>query len=484
MQRRFLALGILVISVLLMGGLVSATTAQPEELELVKVEGQSDGDLLQVESFPVQVYARLTGDDRPYLLVGAPPGTVETLRERGFDAAVLDGDLREANYYLAYPRPGVPQLDWDAYGRVLLDDGVQVLLRLGPQDAERLVRAGAALRAVSLDPKPLPPAVAGRSLPPDVAVDSRIQAMVEQVDSATLFDLVGELSGETAAVIGGEPYTITTRHTDSGEPIEKATQYAAEHLSALGLDVEYHDWAGSSHSGRNVIGELTGENEPEEIFILCAHIDDLPSGPEAPGADDNASGVVAVLTAADILSQYRWGCTLRFALWTGEEQGLWGSHYYAQRSYSADENIAGVLNLDMIAWNTPLSTPDIDLHATPSMTLALELAQLFSDVIGAYGLDLVPEIVANGTGSSDHASFWDYGYPAILGIEDYYPNKHDFNPYYHTPDDQLQYLDMDYFADFVKASLATFAHMSDCLIYPYAVYLPLVVHQASAGPRR
>jgi hypothetical protein len=102
MQRRFLALGILVISVLLMGGLVSATTAQPEELELVKVEGQSDGDLLQVESFPVQVYARLTGDDRPYLLVGAPPGTVETLRERGFDAAVLDGDLREANYYLAY----------------------------------------------------------------------------------------------------------------------------------------------------------------------------------------------------------------------------------------------------------------------------------------------------------------------------------------------------------------------------------------------
>jgi Zn-dependent M28 family amino/carboxypeptidase len=326
--------------------------------------------------------------------------------------------------------------------------------------------------------------VPGKSLPNYVAVDSLIQTMIEQVDSATLFDRVGELSGETAAVIGGEPYTITTRHTNSGEPIEKATQYAAEYLAALGLDVEYHDWAWSSLSGRNVIGELTGERHPEEIFVLCAHIDDLPSGPIAPGADDNASGVVAVLTAADILSQYRWGGTLRFALWTGEEQGLWGSHFYAQRSYSAGENIAGVLNLDMIAWNTLLSTPDIDLHATSSVTPTLQLAQLFSDVVGAYGLDLVPEIVANGTGSSDHASFWDYGYPAILGIEDYYPNKHDFNPYYHTADDQLQYLDMDYFADFVKASLATFAHMSDYLIYPYEIYLPLVVHQASAGPRR
>jgi hypothetical protein len=432
----------------------------------------------------VQVYARLTGDDRPYLLVGTTPGTVETLREQGFDVAMLDGDLCEASYYLAYTRPDVPQLDWDAYGRVLLDDGVQVLLRLGPQDVERLVRAGVALRAVSLDPKPLPSTVAGKSLPTDVAVDPLIQAMVEQVDSATLFDHVGELSGETTAVIGGEPYTITTRHTDSGEPIEKATQYAAEHLAALGLDVEYHDWAWSSLSGRNVIGELTGENEPEEIFVLCAHIDDLPSGPEAPGADDNASGVVAVLTAADILSQYRWGCTLRFALWTGEEQGLLGSHFYAQRSSSAGENIAGVLNLDMIAWDSD-EHPYMDLHATSSMTPTLQLAQLFADVVGAYGLDLVPDIILDGTRYSDHSSFWDYGYPAILGIEDYYPrDDNDFNPYYHSVNDQLEHFAMDYYTNLVKASLATLAHMSDCLIHPNRVYLPLLVHQASAGPRR
>ena len=74
--------------------------------------------------------------------------------------------------------------------------------------------------------------------------------------------------------------------------------------------------------------------------------------PIIPGADDNASGSVATLLAADILSQYQWGCTLRFAFWTGEEQGLLGSYAYAQQAYQSGENILGYLNLDMIAWNT------------------------------------------------------------------------------------------------------------------------------------
>jgi Zn-dependent M28 family amino/carboxypeptidase len=78
-----------------------------------------------------------------------------------------------------------------------------------------------------------------------------------------------------------------------------------------------------------VIGEIPGLVNPDDIFIIGAHIDDVTG---TPGADDNASGSVATLLAADILSQYDWGCTLRFAFWTGEEQGLLGSDVYAHRS--------------------------------------------------------------------------------------------------------------------------------------------------------
>ena len=145
----------------------------------------------------------------------------------------------------------------------------------------------------------------------------------------------------------GSWYTIPSRYTYSGTPIQKATSFVGQHMAGLGMDVEYHQW--SSSTNPNVIGEIPGSTNPDDIYIIGAHLDDVQG---IPGADDNASGSVATLLAADILSQYQWGCTLRFAFWTGEEQGLLGSHYYAQRAYNKDENILGYLNLDMIAWNT------------------------------------------------------------------------------------------------------------------------------------
>ena len=90
---------------------------------------------------------------------------------------------------------------------------------------------------------------------------------------------------------------------------------------------------------------------------------------------------------------------------------------------------------------------------------------LYADAIAAYGLNLVPiKYTNNSLGDrSDNKSFWDRGYASMLAIEDYYG---DFNPRYHTVNDRLQYLDMAYYTDFVKASLATFVHMSGCLVSP------------------
>jgi hypothetical protein len=346
------------------------------------------------------------------------------------------------------------------YGRVLYEDEEHAVMQMSDGDALRLAEAGAELRVVTLDPKPLRKSSEMSHAPAVTIPDPFIQTMINQVDSAAVYDYTGDLSGEWQVVIGGSPYTIDTRYTYSGTPIQKATQYVGEHLEALGLTVEYHEWHDSTYP--NVIGELPGIVSPDTIVIVCGHIDDLPSGPVAPGADDNASGTVGVLVAADILTQYQWHYTLRFALWTGEEQGLLGSHEYALRSYNLGEHIEGVLNLDMIAYNTAASVPDIDLHADQSMSGTMTLAQLFADVVSGYSLDLVPEIKPYGTDRSDHASFWDYGYTAILGIEDF----GDFNPNYHTTGDQLQYLDMDFYAEFVKASVATTAHMAGIYVAP------------------
>ncbi len=387
-----------------------AAPVQPPARALVYVP--ETGDSTRIEALGLPVYARLDGRDGPYLLVGAYPGAATgalsgtvpddlgRLAAVGLTGRVLDPDMTGATYYLAYPAPGRPIPFWRAYGRLLLDDGQAVLLRVAPSDAERLAADGADIVLVTLTPKPLRP-VAAASFPPITVADPLVRSMIDRVSQTKLEQYVRELSGESAVTVGGETYTIVSRHTGSGTPIQKATQYVGEHLTGLGLAVEDHPWSWTnsttSYSGHNVIGQITGETTPDRIFLIGAHLDDMPSGASAPGADDNASGSAAVLVAADILSQYRWGCTLRFALWTGEEQGLLGSAAYAQRSFNRSEDIGGVLNLDMIAWNTAGSAPDIDLHAKSTLPATLDLANQFSSVVTAYNLNLTPQVVAAGS---------------------------------------------------------------------------------------
>ena len=292
-------------------------------------------------------------------------------------------------------------------------------------------------------------------LPAAIQPDPLIQSMINQVTADDVVRYDRELAGELAVWVDGAWYTIPTRYTYSGTAIQKTTRYIGQHLASLGLDVEYQAWDTSSNP--NVIGELAGSANPDDIFIIGAHADDVQN---TPGADDNASGAAAILIAADILSQYEWGCTLRFAFWTGEEQNLDGSDAYAYRAWTNDENIGGYLSLDMIGYNSVGSSPGIDLMYDPDTPGSQSLAQLYGDVVDAYGLNLVPDIVPDYWWESDHASFWEYGYTAIMAIED----ENDLNPWYHTSGDTPARLDQAYFVQLTKASIATFAHMSGCLI--------------------
>lgn len=81
----------------------------------------------------------------------------------------------------------------------------------------------------------------------------------------------------------------------------------------------------------------------------------------APGADDDASGVVGVMTAAEILAPHPFQRTLRFVIFTGKEQGLCGSFAHAHAAVDAGENIVAVLNPDMIAWDAD-DDPILRLH--------------------------------------------------------------------------------------------------------------------------
>jgi hypothetical protein len=284
--------------------------------------------------------------------------------------------------------------------------------------------------------------------------------VISQITTATLaYELAG-LTGERPVTVAGSLYTITTRNSFQSEAISMATRYAYEQLSDLGLVVTYHQYSYSGYQWRNVVAEKPGLVTSDEICLLTAHIDSLPPGPTAPGADDNGSGSIAVLVAAKLLASHPLARTVRFVLFTGEEQGLRGSKAYAADSRAREESIKGVVNLDMIAYNSD-TDPIIDLYAHTSVPASLALTRLFSEAVSIYDLNLVPHRDSDfwPIFASDQWSFLQEGYPAFLAIED----MDDFTPYYHTVSDTLSTLDLDYYVDATRAAIATIAHLGQLL---------------------
>ena len=303
--------------------------------------------------------------------------------------------------------------------------------------------------------------------PPRLAMpDLQVETMVAQVNVQSLHELVAELSGEKPATIGGSTYTLTTRYSYHREAIQKAAQYVYEHFTAMGLQPVYQNTAiNPALALVNVIAEQPGYGWPPCTYLLSAHMDSTVRGSEkadpmatAPGADDNASGTAALLMVAEILHEYTFSCGLRYAVFSGEEQGMLGSLAYAQALLERGERLEGVINLDMLAYNTPGSSWDMDLVVRDGQAgqQDLFLANAFEDVVLAYQFSLKPDVIADDTANSDHYAFWQHGYPAIMAIE----GSEDFNPYYHTVNDRLEHLDFDFYVEFVRAVLAAAIHLA------------------------
>jgi hypothetical protein len=198
-------------------------------------------------------------------------------------------------------------------------------------------------------------------------------------------------------------------------------------------------------NGTNVYAKKIGTKFPNKQYIICAHYDDMPTGPLAPGADDNASGSCAVMEAARLCAPFSFDYTLIFIAFDEEEQGLIGSKAYADSAYFRGDSILGVINLDMISWDGN-NDYQINIRSnTPSLPMAYSSRNIFY----IYQPALIPFLVMNVT-SSDHASFWNRGYTAICGIQ----QRSEYNQYYHTVNDKFQIVSMPYYLAYTRAATA------------------------------
>ena len=235
-------------------------------LARVEVEGMLDG-------LGLPVYAHLSdaaGQD--YALVIASP---EQLDRADVPYCILDKHAGKADYFiLSMFAPG-KRMQTKGLDNILLNDGIHVIVRASFKKVDAFTAMGFDVQRLNdtpmvLEAAPVPTDI---SMKAALTYDAAVAAMIGQVTQSTLATYVNGLSGENPVNIGGSPYTIVTRYTSSGTPIDKATQYVYEFMEGLGLTVSYHNWSLSGYSGRNVIGELTGTTLPNEIVLITAHLD-------------------------------------------------------------------------------------------------------------------------------------------------------------------------------------------------------------------
>ena len=273
-----------------------------------------------------------------------------------------------------------------------------------------------------------------------------VQQILNAASQDSLVKFVRELSGNIPTIINGTSQTILSRHKlQPGNAL--AETYIKQKLQSYGMTTTIQSF---STTGKNVYGVQMGTEFPNQKYIICAHFDDMPSGTTAPGADDNASGTAAVIEAARIFSQFDFPFTIVYALWDEEEQGLIGSEYYATQAQSAGDSILGVVNMDMIAYDGN-GDGNADVHNS-SVANTGQLKDKMLEVNLLYGINLDLDVVPSQP-YSDHDSFLNHGYGAILLIED----DNDFHPYYHTVNDLIQYYNQPYFFKMAKLSFATLA---------------------------
>jgi hypothetical protein len=213
---------------------------------------------------------------------------------------------------------------------------------------------------------------------------------------------------------------------------------------------------------KNIVCEKPGLTN--NTIIISAHYDNRMedinnSTARAPGADDDASGVSALLEVARILSKIDLEHSIHFVLFSGEEQGKWGSREYADHIDETDVDLDLLINLDMIGfpshgtnnflieYDNGNAVQDNDKHSHTVCNFIKGLASRHTNLNATLGV----------LGSADYLPFEALGY-TVIGFHDDGVTK---NPNYHKTSDTPDTLDYEYLSSVAKLTLATILSLGE-----------------------
>lgn len=247
------------------------------------------------------------------------------------------------------------------------------------------------------------------------------------------------------------------------ETLAEIESYILHSLESYGYEVTRSPVEFQGQTFYNLLARKISASQSAR-FIIAAHFDAVPG---TPGADDNASGAACLLEAARCLAETPAASKLEFAAFNLEEYGLIGSSAYARHLKKSKTAIKGMVSLEMVGYTDrrkgsqqlpavlkPFYPDTGDFIAligdTGSKKLLETASQSFREIPNLPVQSLTVPFkgrILPATRLSDHAPFWDQGYPALLITDTSFFR----NPHYHTPGDSLSTLDMDFITQVTAA---------------------------------
>jgi len=228
---------------------------------------------------------------------------------------------------------------------------------------------------------------------------------------------------------------------------EAARRYIAKSFNITNLkklnkgylhDFTFENRNGETVEGINIVGYVKGELE--SVIVITAHYDHLGIRDSLiyNGADDNASGVAALMAIMDYIKQYKPRHTMVFAALDAEEMGLQGAKAFLKDERIPRDNIILNINMDMISRNNKNELHIAGTSQNPDLKPFIE--KVDTDVIRfKFGHDTKDLGKDDWTYSSDHGPFHQAGIPFLyFGVEDHED--------YHKPTDTYENVDKPFYA--------------------------------------
>lgn len=249
----------------------------------------------------------------------------------------------------------------------------------------------------------------------------------------------------------------------------QARDYVRAQLQSFGLSVRTFDTADDRFPTSTVVGDLKGTTAPDEIVLVAAHFDAFYAG-----ADDNSSGVAAMLELAQVLSSHSFERTIRFVGLDLEEFGLVGSTRYVHGL--GEERIVAALVFDCIGYKDDapgsqrafpgLPVPDRgDFIAIIGNSDSAREATQMTALSSTFDIVRTETVLAGGDGAapmtgnlmrSDHAPFWLTGRTAVFLTD----TANFRNPNYHKDTDTPDTLDPQFLASVTRLAAASLGYFA------------------------